>query len=91
VRKLPNWFPGTGFKQTAREWGATLVEATEKPYAFVKYQMSQGKTENCFLSQLLEQGDSDPEEKFTNKYSAVSLYAAGADTVRDPFCYPWSL
>lgn len=81
MRYLPDWFPGTGFKQIAREWGAALTELTEKPYAFVKHQMAQGKDHQSFLSRLLEAGDSDAEEKSTNKWSALSLYAAGADTV----------
>ena len=81
MKQIPDWFPGTGFKQTAREWAAALTEVTEKPYAFVKHQMAQGKHQTSFLSQLLEQGDSTAEEKFTNKWSAMSLYTAGADTV----------
>jgi hypothetical protein len=82
VRYLPDWFPGTEFKRTARQWGRTLTDLTERPYAFVKHQMSQGKHETSFLSQLLEQGDLDPEETFIVKWSAMSLYSAGADTVR---------
>ncbi|KAK7900779.1 hypothetical protein LTR67_003063 [Exophiala xenobiotica] len=74
------WFPGTRFLQTAKQWGAELSDVAERPYAFVKHQMAQGKSQSSFLSQLLEQGDSDPEEKFTNKWSAMSLYTAGADT-----------
>ncbi|KAK5361817.1 hypothetical protein LTR20_009397 [Exophiala xenobiotica] len=74
------WFPGTGFMQTAKQWGAELTDVAERPCAFVKHQMAQGKSQSSFLSQLLEQGDSDPEEKFTNKWSAMSLYTAGADT-----------
>lgn len=81
MKRLPEWFPGTGFKQTAKQWGAELTDVAERPYAFVQQQMAQGKNESSFLSQLLEQGDSDPEEKFTNKWSAMSLYTAGADTV----------
>ena len=54
---------------------------TEKPYAFVKHRIAQGKDDNSFLARLLETGDSTPEEKLTNKWSAMSLYTAGADTV----------
>lgn len=81
VRYLPDWVPGTGWKRTARQWGAELHDVTEKPYAFVKHQIAQGKDDNSFLARLLEAGDSTPEEKFTNKWSAMSLYTAGADTV----------
>jgi hypothetical protein len=81
VRYLPDWFPGTGFKRTAREWRETLTDLTERPYAFVKHQMAEGKYETSFLSQFLESGDLDPEEAFVAKWSAMSLYSAGADTV----------
>jgi hypothetical protein len=82
VRYLPDWFPGTRFKRTARQWRATLTDLTERPYAFVKHQMAQGKYEPSFLSQLLESGDLDHEEDFVAKWSALSLYSGGADTVR---------
>jgi hypothetical protein len=82
VRYLPDWFPGTGFKRTARQWKATLIDLTERPYAFVKHQMAQGKHKPSFLSELLESGESDHEETFVAKWSALSLYSGGADTVR---------
>ncbi|EEU37635.1 uncharacterized protein NECHADRAFT_53484 [Fusarium vanettenii 77-13-4] len=80
LRYLPDWVPGTGWKRTARQWAAELHNVTEKPYAFVKHQIAQGKDDNSFLARLLETGDSTPEEKFTNKWSAMSLYTAGAGT-----------
>ncbi|KAI1386111.1 putative cytochrome P450 oxidoreductase OrdA-like protein [Hypoxylon trugodes] len=80
LRRLPDWVPGTGFKNLARQWGAELNDVVEKPYAFVKHQMAHGKNETSFLSQLLEASDSDSEEEFANKWSAMSLYTAGADT-----------
>lgn len=84
MRKLPSWIPGTGFQQLARQWGATLIDVTEKPYAFVKHQMAAGKPQASFLSQLIEAGDDTASEKFTNKWSAMALYVAGADTVSFP-------
>ncbi|KAJ4328639.1 hypothetical protein N0V84_000828 [Fusarium piperis] len=65
---FPDWVPGTGWKRTARQWAAELNDVTEKPYAFVKHQIAQGKDDNSFLSRLLETGDSTPEEKFANKW-----------------------
>ena len=82
VRYLPDWCPGTGFKRTARRWRDTVIDLTERPFAFVKHQMAQGKHETSFLSQLLESGDLDDEETFVAKWSALSLYSGGADTVR---------
>ncbi|KAK7745701.1 hypothetical protein SLS62_009667 [Diatrype stigma] len=80
LRNLPNWFPGTNFKKTARQWGAELTDVIEKPYAFVKHQVAQGKHKTSFLSHLLEAGVPNPEEEFTHKWSSLSLYTAGADT-----------
>ena len=84
MRLVPDWVRGTGFKKLARQCGTELIDVVEKPYAFVKHQMAQGKNEASFLSRLLEAGDSDPEVEFTSKWSAVTLYAAGAETVSSP-------
>ncbi|OKL57715.1 hypothetical protein UA08_06907 [Talaromyces atroroseus] len=80
LRHLPDWFPGTGFKQIARQWGASLTELTERPYAFVKQQMANGVNDPSFLSRLLQQPISSADELFTVKCSAMSLFTAGADT-----------
>jgi hypothetical protein len=39
VTKLPEWFPGAGFKRLARECRETLEEMAAMPYKFVKDQM----------------------------------------------------
>ncbi|KAI0427566.1 putative cytochrome P450 oxidoreductase OrdA-like protein [Xylaria sp. FL1042] len=77
---LPDWVPGTSWKKTARQWGSELMCVTDVPYTFVKHQMAQGTYETSFLSRLIEAGDSDPEANDINKWSAMSLYTAGADT-----------
>ncbi|KAI0888728.1 putative cytochrome P450 oxidoreductase OrdA-like protein [Annulohypoxylon maeteangense] len=80
LRRIPEWIPGAGFQKLAQQWGSELVDVLEKPCAFVKHQMSQGKNETSFLSKLLEAGDKDPQAEFTNKWTTLSLYTAGADT-----------
>ncbi|KAI2619924.1 putative cytochrome P450 oxidoreductase OrdA-like protein [Hypoxylon sp. NC1633] len=80
LKQLPGWLPGTGFQKIARQWESELTDVTEKPYAFVKHRMARGNNETSFLSRLLETGESSPEEEFTNKWSTMSLYTAGADT-----------
>ncbi|KAM5368098.1 hypothetical protein ACJZ2D_009702 [Fusarium nematophilum] len=57
-----------------------LQDVIDTPYAFVKEQLSQGRRNLSFLSNLLEAGDESNEEKLTNKWSATALYTAGADT-----------
>ncbi|KAK5630396.1 hypothetical protein RRF57_006111 [Xylaria bambusicola] len=81
VNGLPEWMPGTSWKKTARQWGSELMRVTDVPYTFVKHQMAQGTYQASFLSRLIEAGeDSDPEVNDINKWSAMSLYSAGADT-----------
>ncbi|SPJ71997.1 related to O-methylsterigmatocystin oxidoreductase [Fusarium torulosum] len=79
---------GPTFKRLARQWSSELGDLLEKPYAFVKHQHSLGRKDNSFVTRLLEAGDSTAEEKLTNKWSAASLYAAGADiTVSSLACF----
>ncbi|QKD59379.2 cytochrome P450 [Fusarium oxysporum Fo47] len=80
LRYVPDWVPGANFKRLAKKWSSELDDLTEKPYAFVKHQHASGKQDNSFVSRLLEVGDSTEEARFTTKWSALSLYAAGADT-----------
>ncbi|TRX88391.1 hypothetical protein FHL15_010704 [Xylaria flabelliformis] len=79
LRNLPDWFPGTSFKELARQWERELLDVTEKPFTFVKHQMAQGTNKSSFLSQLLEDINS-PEDDYAKKWAAGSLYTAGADT-----------
>ncbi|KAF5722024.1 oxidoreductase [Fusarium mundagurra] len=80
LRYVPGWVPGTNFKRLAKKWSSELDDLAEKPYAFVKHQHALGKQDNSFVSRLLEVGESTEEARFTTKWSALSLYAAGADT-----------
>ncbi|KAG5220605.1 cytochrome P450 [Salix suchowensis] len=65
--------PGTGFKQTAKEWAKTLDETVSYPFRFVKEQMASGTAEKSFVSALLEEPVT-PEEENDIKWSAASLY-----------------
>ena len=39
VLKLPEWFPGAGFKRTGRAWRATFDEMAQLPFRLVKTQL----------------------------------------------------
>lgn len=39
MAKVPEWFPGAGFKRIARECRETIEEMAALPYKFVKDQM----------------------------------------------------
>ncbi|OAP59384.1 hypothetical protein AYL99_06682 [Fonsecaea erecta] len=82
LKYLPDWFPGTGFKRTARQWKATLHRVAELPYRFVEQKLRSGTAEPSYLSKLLhdDKGTLSPEAEDVARWSAFSLYAGGADT-----------
>ncbi|KAG1752629.1 cytochrome P450 [Suillus paluster] len=80
LAKVPEWFPGAGFKRMAREWHETVDEMVDAPYKFVKDQMAAGFAPRSFTSNLLDGRTLSAEEDHIVKWSAASLYAGGADT-----------
>ncbi|KIK38430.1 hypothetical protein CY34DRAFT_809316, partial [Suillus luteus UH-Slu-Lm8-n1] len=79
LANVPEWFPGAGFKRLARECRQTLKELVDLPYKFVKDQMDAGIAPMSFTSNLLEGRILSAEEDHVVKWSAASLYAAGAE------------
>ncbi|KAK0478633.1 cytochrome P450, partial [Armillaria luteobubalina] len=79
LRHVPEWFPGAGFKRTAREWASTLNEFIERPHNYVKGEMAAGRARLSLTSSLLESGVS-AEEEYDIKWLAGTLYGGGADT-----------
>ncbi|KAL1685715.1 cytochrome P450 [Schizophyllum commune] len=79
--KLPEWFPGAGFKRTGRAWRATFDEMAELPFRLVKTQLANGTAEDSFASRMLEEKSyMSSEEEDIIKWAATSLHAGGADT-----------
>ncbi|KAL8748488.1 MAG: hypothetical protein Q9184_007266 [Pyrenodesmia sp. 2 TL-2023] len=89
IKYLPDWFPGTSYRETAQEFAAVNEAAAELPYSFVKRQLALNAHRPSYVSNLLQQnmttsGDSDvnvaPADEEAIKWTAVSLYAAGSDS-----------
>ncbi|TFK75545.1 cytochrome P450 [Pluteus cervinus] len=81
LKYLPDWIPGTGFKQMARSWAATLDDMVELPHAYVKQQMAQGIAEQSLTSRLLEENvDMNPQVEDHIKCAASAVYSAGSET-----------
>ncbi|OCB90783.1 cytochrome P450 [Sanghuangporus baumii] len=80
LRHIPAWVPGMTFKRTAARWRKTVTEFTEVPYAFVKRQLALGIHTPSYTSSRLEKGNLTPEDEFIVKWTAMSIYAGGADT-----------
>jgi cytochrome P450 len=80
LRYLPDWFPGAGFKRTARHWDDTVRHVVEDPYRFVQEHPTEA-TANSFVGDCLRNEEKlDDEQKFVVKWTAASLYTGGADT-----------
>ncbi|KAG0702304.1 cytochrome P450 [Suillus ampliporus] len=80
LAKVPEWFPGAGFKRTAREWRKSVDELAAAPHQFVKDQMAVGIAHKSFTSDLLEGRTLSAEEEHVVKWSAATMYGGGADT-----------
>ncbi|OAX31420.1 cytochrome P450 [Rhizopogon vinicolor AM-OR11-026] len=80
LAKVPEWFPGAGFKRLAREWKQTVEEMVSAPHQFVKDQMAAGIAPKSFASSLLEGRTLSAEEDHISKWSSAALYAGGSDT-----------
>ncbi|KAG1878399.1 cytochrome P450 [Suillus tomentosus] len=80
LAKVPEWFPGAGFKRLARECRKNTEEMAAAPYKFVKDQVAAGIAPKSFASDLLKDRTLTPEEDYIVKWSAVSLFSGGADT-----------
>lgn len=80
MKYLPDWCPGTGFKAKARHVRKVLNQTTEQPYQYVKQQMGEKKHRTSFLSQAIDVVGLDARMDHIHKWSAASMYLAGADT-----------
>lgn len=85
MKYIPPWLPGADFKRIAQAWRQNLLDMVDKPYAFVKQRMEKDRFEPSYLSNLFKAaGYPQPgsEEEHVAKWTAGSLFAGGADTVR---------
>ncbi|KAK1141880.1 hypothetical protein N8T08_008393 [Aspergillus melleus] len=89
-KHFPGWLPGGGFHKTAEKYRNSVARLRDLPYYFVKRQMEQKKDTPSFVSSSLNKEHVEPgsEDEMVLKWSAVSLYAGGADaTVSSIACF----
>ncbi|CAE6534774.1 unnamed protein product, partial [Rhizoctonia solani] len=82
---VPDWFPGTGWKRTAREWRAQHENAKNEPYEWLKAQVASGTNQPSLLGSLLQDhkitsGLSPAERDERLKEIGIVLYGGGTDT-----------
>ncbi|EGR50169.1 uncharacterized protein TRIREDRAFT_3121 [Trichoderma reesei QM6a] len=88
LRHLPDWFPGTAFKETARRWNKINRDTVNIPYSFVERQMANGTHRPSMVSDLIERytmtesqnGKLDRDKEDAIKWAAGILYGGGSDT-----------
>ncbi|KAF8882785.1 cytochrome P450 [Mucidula mucida] len=79
LRHLPDWFPGAGFKRTAKELAPQYLNMIETPFNFVKKQLAAGTAEESFTAKWLKQNISSEDEEIL-LHGAGALLGAGAET-----------
>ncbi|THV00167.1 cytochrome P450 [Dendrothele bispora CBS 962.96] len=77
--KVPDWFPGTGWKKTGREWAESLAAMEEVPFYFVKKQWMDGQAQDCFVTRWLAKDLSPQEEKYL-RHASGSMFGGGTET-----------
>ncbi|OAQ67966.1 cytochrome p450 oxidoreductase [Pochonia chlamydosporia 170] len=87
LRFLPNFLPGTSFKQTAKEAYAINDLVTDVPYQFVQQEMAKGAHRPSFVSSSLTENKhsngkegTDHDAESVIKVVAAIMYGGGADT-----------
>ncbi|KAF8504989.1 cytochrome P450 [Hysterangium stoloniferum] len=87
LRHVPEWFPGAGFKKTARIWRKTVTDMPTIPFKFVKKELGAGTAKPSLTATLLEnayanardQKIPESEEELISNIAGV-VYAGGSDT-----------
>ena len=84
MKYLPEWCPGASVKKLAREWRLVLETLADKPFEFALRLKSKRPEEKSYVSQQLDILGHPPDSYETRaiKWTAATLYGAGADTVR---------
>ncbi|CAE6531694.1 unnamed protein product [Rhizoctonia solani] len=81
---VPSWFPGAGWKRTAKEWRELKDEVIEDTFRWTKTQMDNGIAEpsivRAYLEDLASRGDTSEEKVDIIKHVGISLFGAGTDT-----------
>ncbi|KAL1745589.1 cytochrome P450 [Schizophyllum fasciatum] len=80
LRLIPSWVPGTGWQQVVKERRDDLRKLVNEPYEWVQKEMDAGRAAPSFVSELLSEKGHSPDDIFSMKWSAGSLFAGGSHT-----------
>ncbi|KAJ8689905.1 hypothetical protein PTI98_012762 [Pleurotus ostreatus] len=81
LKYVPAWFPGASFQKKAKEWKKVTLEMRDAPFNSVAASMAEGTASPCFVSNLLNDIDTDAaSQREIIKGCAGLAYAAGAES-----------
>ncbi|KDQ64908.1 hypothetical protein JAAARDRAFT_28562 [Jaapia argillacea MUCL 33604] len=75
LRFFPSWFPGTGWKKTARKMRDTLHRMADAPMDIVQKRMNTGTAAPSFATNILNSQQLTDDEKNHLKWASASMYA----------------
>ncbi|TFY79510.1 hypothetical protein EWM64_g4501 [Hericium alpestre] len=78
--RIPDWFPGTSWKDRAKAISVNYSTMVDVPHRFVKEQMERGTAVSSFTSAHLEQEGLSPEREKLIKFTAAAIMGGGADS-----------
>ncbi|KAJ7607917.1 cytochrome P450 [Roridomyces roridus] len=87
LKYVPEWFPGAGFRQKAKEWNALTCEMRDRPFVEAKRKIASGNAPESFTSLALRYSSADlgsetkADTETLVKETAGATFAAGSDTV----------
>ncbi|CCO36967.1 O-methylsterigmatocystin oxidoreductase Short=OMST oxidoreductase [Rhizoctonia solani AG-1 IB] len=86
---VPGWFPGAGWKRTAREWREQHRKVVRESFDWTKTRIASGNYEPCLVASLLahtEQLGFKPEEAddYVSQI-AMTLFGGGTETTANVF------
>ncbi|QRV84098.1 cytochrome P450 family protein [Ceratobasidium sp. AG-Ba] len=86
LKYIPEWVPGTGWKNKVREWRHQRDTMVEEPYEWAKSQISAGTALPSMVKTGLASINSNPnvnpaESESYLKWAAATLFGGGSDSV----------
>ncbi|KAH9049222.1 cytochrome P450 [Lactarius deliciosus] len=79
LRHVPDWFPGTGWKQVGREWGANVRALVDIPFEFVRGRRAAGVSAPSFTDENFAEGMTERQEDLV-KWAGNAITMGGTDT-----------
>ncbi|KAF8259466.1 cytochrome P450 [Lactarius quietus] len=79
LRHVPEWFPGTGWKQLGRKWGENRRAYVDTPFELVRARRAAGVSVLSFTDENIAEGMTEQQEDLV-KWAANSIVIGGTDT-----------